>query len=84
MMDEPIHSDRSVAGVGPAASFAKLWLDDHPNESIGLIPCADGGTSIDDWNQKVYLLDMLLLKRNLHKKRVKLLAYYGIKVRAIV
>ncbi len=50
MMDEPIHSDRSVAGVGPAASFAKLWLDDHPNESIGLIPCADGGTSIDDWN----------------------------------
>ena len=50
MMDEPIHCDRSVAGVGPAASFAKLWLDDHPNESIGLIPCADGGTSIDDWN----------------------------------
>ena len=29
MMDEPIHCDRSVAGVGPAASFAKLWLDDH-------------------------------------------------------
>ncbi|MGO1300915.1 MAG: sialate O-acetylesterase, partial [Staphylococcus equorum] len=21
MMDEPIHSDRSVAGIGPAASF---------------------------------------------------------------
>lgn len=51
MMDEPIHSDRSVAGIGPAASFAKLWLDDHPNETIGLIPCADGGTSIDDWSE---------------------------------
>lgn len=49
MMDEPIHSDRSVAGVGLAASFAKLWLDDHPYETIGLIPCADGGTSMDDW-----------------------------------
>lgn len=49
MMDEPIHSDRSVAGVGLAASFAKLWLDDHPDETIGLIPCADGGTSMDDW-----------------------------------
>ncbi|WP_436953272.1 sialate O-acetylesterase [Staphylococcus shinii] len=49
MMDEPIHSDRSVAGVGLAASFAKLWLDDHPDETIGFIPCADGGTSMDDW-----------------------------------
>lgn len=49
MMEEPIHSDRSVAGIGPAASFAKLWLDKHPNETIGLIPCADGGTTIDDW-----------------------------------
>ncbi|WP_436862853.1 sialate O-acetylesterase [Staphylococcus caeli] len=49
MMEEPIHSDRAVAGIGPAASFAKLWLDAHPNEMIGLIPCADGGTSIDDW-----------------------------------
>lgn len=49
MMEEPIHNDRSVAGIGPAASFAKLWLDEHPNETIGLIPCADGGTTIDDW-----------------------------------
>ncbi|WP_418129274.1 sialate O-acetylesterase [Staphylococcus sp. HKU1] len=49
MMDEPIHSDRAVAGIGPAASFAKMWVDAHPNETIGLIPCADGGTSIDEW-----------------------------------
>lgn len=52
MMDEPIHSDRTVAGIGPAASFAKLWLDEHPEETIGLIPCADGGTSIDDWAEE--------------------------------
>ncbi|PHK49426.1 sialate O-acetylesterase [Staphylococcus edaphicus] len=50
MMEEPIHSDRSVAGIGPAASFATLWLDAHPDETIGLIPCADGGTSIDEWS----------------------------------
>ncbi|SCS20183.1 sialate O-acetylesterase [Staphylococcus caeli] len=49
MMEEPIHNDRAVAGIGPAASLAKLWLDAHPNETIGLIPCADGGTSIEDW-----------------------------------
>ena len=48
-MEEPIHQDRAVAGIGPAASFAQLWVDEHPNETLGLIPCADGGTSIDDW-----------------------------------
>ncbi|MFW0760659.1 sialate O-acetylesterase [Staphylococcus cohnii] len=55
MMEEPIHSDRSVAGIGPAASFAKRWLDDHPDETIGLIPCADGGTSIEEWSDKSML-----------------------------
>src|SRR5699024_10166894 len=54
-MEEPIHSDRSVAGIGPAASFAKRWLDDHPDETIGLIPCADGGTSIEEWSDKSML-----------------------------
>ena len=49
-MDEPIHNDRSVAGVGPAASFAAEWTAAHPHETLGLIPCADGGTSIDDWS----------------------------------
>lgn len=49
-MDEPIHSDRSVAGIGPAASFAAEWIAAHPNETLGLIPCADGGTSIEYWS----------------------------------
>lgn len=49
MMAEPIHFDRSVAGVGPAASFAQAWCNDNPTEEIGLIPCAEGGSSIDEW-----------------------------------
>ncbi|WP_075980797.1 sialate O-acetylesterase [Bacillus massilinigeriensis] len=49
MMAEPINFDRHVSGVGPAASFAQAWTEDHPGESIGLIPCAEGGSSIDDW-----------------------------------
>lgn len=49
MMAEPIHSDREVAGVGPAASFAAAWSQDHPAEKLGLIPCAEGGSSIDEW-----------------------------------
>ncbi len=49
MMAEPLNFDRHVAGVGPAASFAQAWTEDHPGESIGFIPCAEGGSSIDEW-----------------------------------
>ncbi|MFD2211897.1 sialate O-acetylesterase [Virgibacillus halophilus] len=49
MMAEPLHFDRHISGVGPAASFAQAWTEDHPGESIGLIPCAEGGSSIDEW-----------------------------------
>lgn len=50
MMTEPVHFDRAVAGVGPAASFAQAWCNANPNEQIGLIPCAEGGSAIDEWN----------------------------------
>ncbi|WML39648.1 sialate O-acetylesterase [Neobacillus sp. OS1-2] len=49
MMAEPINFDRHVSGVGPAASFAQAWTDDNPGEFIGVIPCAEGGSSIDEW-----------------------------------
>lgn len=51
MMTEPIHFDRPVAGVGLAASFAETWCKDHEGEKIGLIPCAEGGSSIDEWSR---------------------------------
>ena len=62
MMSEPINPDRSVltgeyhSGVGLAASFAdetqKLL-----GARIGLIPCADGGTSMDKWSVGSSLYD---------------------------
>ncbi len=52
IMTEPIHFDRSVAGVGPAASFAQAWCNANKNEQIGLIPCAEGGSSIDEWSKE--------------------------------
>ncbi|MTH54826.1 sialate O-acetylesterase [Bacillus mangrovi] len=55
MMAEPINPDRHVSGVGPAASFAQAWTEDHPGESIGLIPCAEGGSSIDEWSMDGFL-----------------------------
>lgn len=49
MMTEPINYDRPVSGVGLAASFAESWCQEHQQEQIGLIPCAEGGSSLDDW-----------------------------------
>ncbi len=56
-MWEPIHFDRPFAGIGPGASFAKKWVEDHPGEGIGLIPCADGGSSLDEWMPGTALFD---------------------------
>lgn len=49
MMAEPLNFDRHISGIGPAASFAQAWTEDYPGESIGLIACAEGGSSIDEW-----------------------------------
>ncbi|WP_137789228.1 sialate O-acetylesterase [Bacillus sp. E(2018)] len=50
MMTEPINYDRPVAGVSLAASFAEAFAKANQNEQIGLIPCAEGGSSLDDWH----------------------------------
>ena len=48
--EEPIHFDKpAVAGAGLAASFARAMADRREGVSIGLIPCAVGGTGIDRW-----------------------------------
>ena len=53
-MSEPINPDRGIfageyrSGACLAASFADLYARRH-GVKVGLIPCADGGTSIDLW-----------------------------------
>lgn len=49
MMTEPINYDRSVSGVSLAGSFADAWCRENQEDTIGLIPCAEGGSSLDDW-----------------------------------
>ena len=47
---EPVHFDKPrVAGAGLATSFARAYVADNPGETVGLIPCAVGGTGIDRW-----------------------------------
>ncbi len=47
---DPLHFDKpGMAGVGPGSEFAREILKADPNAAIGLIPCAFGGTSLDQW-----------------------------------
>ena len=55
-MYRPVNPDRSTAGVCLAESFADLYAKDH-NVDVGIIPCADGGTGIDQWCEGGLLFD---------------------------
>jgi hypothetical protein len=47
---DPVHFDKpELVGVGPAISFAKEMLGKDEKISIGLIPCAWGGSPIKAW-----------------------------------
>jgi hypothetical protein len=52
---DPLHFDKPGAGVGLGLSFAQAMLADAPpGVVIGLIPCAAGGSGIDDWQEGKY------------------------------
>lgn len=47
-MTRPINPDKSEAGVSLAESFAEQYARKH-NADVGLICCAEGGTTLDQW-----------------------------------
>lgn len=47
-MFRPVISDRDVSGVCLAESFAECYAEKYDTD-VGLIGCADGGTSLDQW-----------------------------------
>lgn len=55
-MYTPVNPDRITAGVNLVESFADLYQKDH-NVDVGVIPCADGGTNIDQWQVGGLLFD---------------------------
>lgn len=47
---DPLHADRAdYVGVGMGRSFARVLREVNPDREIGLIPCAVGGTRLDQW-----------------------------------
>ena len=69
-MSEPINPDRAIfssefhSGINLCASFADQYAR-HFHEGIGLIPCADGGTSISQWQPGEVLFDHAVLMTKL-------------------
>ncbi|TDL31179.1 sialate O-acetylesterase [Jeotgalibacillus sp. S-D1] len=72
IMMEPINYDRPFAGVGPSASFAAAWCRKNKDQEIGLIPCAEGGSSLDDWSVDGPLFEHAILQAKLAKTSSKL------------
>ncbi|MDD4689863.1 MAG: sialate O-acetylesterase [Eubacteriales bacterium] len=55
-MYRPINGDRGYSGVSLAESFAEKYANDH-GVDVGLICCADGGTSLNQWQPGGLLYD---------------------------
>ncbi len=52
---DPLHFDKpAMVGVGLGRTFANLVADATPGVTIGLIPCAVGGSPIDTWTPGTY------------------------------
>lgn len=51
---DPLHFDKPVAGTGLGKTFGIAMAEDNPDVTIGLIPCAVGGSPIDTWKPGVF------------------------------
>ncbi|QDT08303.1 PVC-type heme-binding CxxCH protein [Planctomycetes bacterium K23_9] len=52
---DPLHFDKpNIVGVGPGRSFALRYAQAHPGATVGLIPCAVGGSPIAAWEPGGY------------------------------
>ncbi len=51
----PLHFDKpGIAGVGIGGTFGRVVADATPGITVGLIPCAVGGSPIDAWKVGAY------------------------------
>ena len=53
----PVNPDRPFSGISLAESFADAYSREHDAIDVGLIPCADGGTTLAQWAPGSLLFD---------------------------
>jgi hypothetical protein len=51
---DPMHFDKPAAGVGLGKTFGQIIAGANPDVTVGLIPCAVGGSPIDTWKPGVF------------------------------
>ncbi len=51
---DPLHFDKPAAGVGPGRTFGMAVATADPTVTVGLVPCAAGGSPIDSWQPGAY------------------------------
>lgn len=64
----PVNPDRANAGISLAESFAYQYALEHPGVQVGLIPCADGGTSLEQWAEGDVLFDHAVMMAKLAQR----------------
>lgn len=64
----PVNPDRVTAGINLAESFVYQFLQDHPGDTVGIIPCADGGTALHQWEPGEVLYDHAVMMTSLAQR----------------
>ena len=63
----PVNADRKTSGVCLAETFARAYADDK-GVTTAIIPCADGGTSLNQWAVGGLLFDYTLYMAELAQR----------------
>ena len=63
----PVNGDRPFSGVNLAESFDEAYARDK-SVTVGLIPCADGGTTLDQWREGGLLFDHAVYQAKLAQR----------------
>ena len=76
-MSEPVNPDRPIFGIKfhSGTSLAASFANELANEEecrVGLIPCADGGTYIDEWQPGEVLYEHAVFMTKLAMRRFEL------------
>ena len=63
----PVNPDRPFSGITLAESFADAYQKQH-HVDVGLIPCADGGTQLEQWKKGSLLFDHAVFQTRLAQR----------------
>ena len=63
----PVNCDRKSSGINLAESFADRYQKEH-GVQVGLIPCADGGTCLEQWKKGSLLYDHAVFQAKLAER----------------